>query len=102
MIDGSRLPLLENIRATSKVVELAHARGVPVEAELGAVRGHEAGPAPPYEELFSSGLRFTNSDDAATFVEATGCAWLSAAVGNVHGAIASGVKDQTLDEKSQR
>ncbi len=43
MIDGSRLPLAENIHATQQVVELAHAAGIPVEAELGAVLGHEAG-----------------------------------------------------------
>jgi fructose-bisphosphate aldolase, class II len=94
MIDGSRLPFRDNIRATASVVELAHPRGVPVEAELGAVWGHEAGPALPYEELFSSGLGFTDADEAALFVEATQCDWLSVAIGNVHGAIASGMKDQ--------
>ena len=47
MVDGSRLSLEENIAATRKVVELAHRSGIPVEAELGAVMGHEAGPLPP-------------------------------------------------------
>ncbi|MFQ6066386.1 MAG: class II fructose-bisphosphate aldolase, partial [bacterium] len=46
MIDGSRLPLEENIAASRKVVELSHQKGVPVEAELGAVLGHEEGPLP--------------------------------------------------------
>ncbi len=40
MIDGSRLPLQENIEATKNVVELAHSSEVPVEAELGSVFGH--------------------------------------------------------------
>ena len=47
MVDGSRLSLEENIQATRKIVQMAHAAGVPVEGELGAVFGHEAGPPPP-------------------------------------------------------
>ncbi len=87
MIDGSRLPLAENIACTREVAILAHGKGVPVEAELGAVLGHEAGPLPPYEELFRSRKGFTSAAEAATFVAETGCDWLSVAVGNIHGAI---------------
>lgn len=47
MIDGSRLALEENIEKTRKIVKLAHQAGIPVEAELGAVMGHESGPLPP-------------------------------------------------------
>ncbi len=94
MVDGSRLPLAENIHATQQVVELAHAAGVPVEAELGAVLGHESGILPPYEELFASGQGFTDVDDARHFVQSSGCDWLSVAVGNIHGAIAAGRKDE--------
>jgi len=94
MVDGSRLPLADNIAATRAVVELAHAAGVPVEAELGAVLGHEAGPLPPYEELFASGRGFTDVEEARRFVAETGCDWLSVAIGNVHGAIAAGARDQ--------
>ena len=54
MVDGSRLSLDENIAATRQVAALAHQAGIPCEAELGAVLGHEAGPLPPYDELFSS------------------------------------------------
>jgi ketose-bisphosphate aldolase len=90
MVDGSRLPLDENIQATKKIARLAHAAGIALEGELGAVFGHEAGPLPPYEELFSSGNGFTAVDDARRFVQETGVDWLSVAVGNVHGAI-SGV-----------
>ncbi len=73
---------------------MAHPKGILVEAELGAVFGHEKGPLPPYEELFSSGKGFTNTDEAKRFVEETGVDWLSVAVGNIHGAISGAAKDQ--------
>jgi ketose-bisphosphate aldolase len=88
MVDGSRLPLKENIQATKKIARLAHSAGIALEGELGAVFGHEAGPLPPYEELFASGKGFTAAEDARRFVRETGVDWLSVAVGNVHGAIA--------------
>jgi len=94
MIDGSRLSLEDNIGATARVVQKAHAQGVPVEAELGAVLGHESGPLPPYEELFESGKGFTAPGDAKRFVQESGVDWLSVAVGNVHGAITGAAKDE--------
>ena len=92
MVDGSRLSLEENIEATRQVAELAHAAGIPCEAELGA--GHEAGPLPPYEELFASGRGFTDVEQARRFGRETGCDWLSVAIGNIHGAISGVQKDQ--------
>lgn len=89
MVDGSRLPLAENIACTRQVTELAHAADVPVEAELGAVLGHEAGPMPPYEELFRSALGFTDPEEAERFVAETDVDWLSVAIGNIHGAISA-------------
>lgn len=94
MIDGSRLSLAENIKATREVVELTHAVGVPVEAELGAVMGHESGPLASYEELFASGRGFTDVCETHRFICETECDWLSVAIGNVHGAIVAGRKDQ--------
>jgi fructose-bisphosphate aldolase class II len=85
MVDGSRLPLEENIEATRKITDIAHAAGIPVEGELGAVLGHEAGPLPPYEELFRTGRGFTSPAEAQRFVAETGVDWLSVAVGSVHG-----------------
>ena len=87
MVDGSRLPLADNIAATKAVVDMAHARGIAVEGELGAVLGHEEGPLPPYEELFASGKGFTDPKEAKRFVKETGVDWLSVAIGNIHGAI---------------
>jgi ketose-bisphosphate aldolase len=92
MVDGSRLSLEDNIEATRKITRIAHASGVPVEGELGAVMGHESGPPPPYEELFASGKGFTTPEDARRFVAETGVDWLSVAIGNVHGAIEASVR----------
>ena len=94
MVDGSRLPLAENIAATKAVVDMAHAAGVPVEAELGAVLGHEEGPLPPYEEMFASGASFTDPEEARQFVSKTGVDWLSVAIGNIHGAISKAKRHQ--------
>jgi ketose-bisphosphate aldolase len=94
MVDGSRLGLAENIACTREVVEMAHAKNVPVEAELGAILGHEAGPLPPYEELFASGRGFTDVAEAVRFVQETGVDWLSIAIGNIHGAISAAKKTQ--------
>jgi ketose-bisphosphate aldolase len=94
MVDGSRLDLEANIEATRRVVEMAHQAGIPCEAELGAVLGHEAGPPPPYEQLFRSGKGFTDVDEAERFARTTGCDWLSVAIGNIHGAVSGALKDK--------
>jgi fructose/tagatose bisphosphate aldolase len=94
MIDGSRLSLEENIEKTSRVVKLAHKAGIPVEAELGAVMGHESGPLPPYEELFTSGKGFTSAAEARRFVLETNTDWLSVAIGNIHGAISAAARTE--------
>lgn len=94
MVDGSRLPLDENISVAAEVANMAKPYDAPVEAELGAVLGHEAGPLPPYEELFESGRGFTDPAEAGRFVKESGVDWLSVAVGNIHGAISGAAKDQ--------
>lgn len=97
MIDGSRLPLEENIAVTAEVAGMAHAAGIPCEAELGAVMGHEA-EVPPYEEIFAKKMGFTKPDEAARFAKESGCDWLSVAVGNIHGAVAEAVRNQKKPE----
>jgi len=94
MVDGSRLPLDENIAAARRVADMARGRNVPVEAELGAVLGHESGPLPPYEELFASGKGFTDPAEARRFVRESGVDWLSVAIGNIHGAISEATRHQ--------
>ncbi len=94
MIDGSRLSLEENIQVTRTVAQMAHAKGIPTEAELGAVLGHEDGPMPPYDEIFNSGVGFTKVEEAVRFAKETGVDWLSVAIGNIHGALGAVTKHQ--------
>lgn len=98
MVDGSRLALDGNIEVTREVVGIAHEAGLPCEAELGAVMGHESGPMMPYEEIFASKKGFTDLGEAARFVKETGVDWLSVAVGNVHGAVAEAMRDAKKPE----
>ena len=81
MFDGSTLPFEENVRQTAEIVEYAHARGIPVEAELGHV-----GNGADYEKE-SKKLRslFTQPDQALEFIRRTGVDSLAVAVGTAHG-----------------
>lgn len=79
MIDGSHLPFEENIALTKKVVEYAHDHGVMVEAELGRLQGVE-------DDVVSEKTVYTDPDEAAEFVERSGCDSLAIAIGTSHGA----------------
>ena len=98
MVDASRLDLEGNIAATKRVADIAHAAGLPCEAELGAVMGHESGPIVPYEEIFATRRGFTDLEEAVRFARESGCDWLSVAVGNIHGAVAEHLKFQKKPE----
>ena len=98
MVDGSLLDLEGNVEATRRAVALAHAAGIPCEAELGAIVREGAGRQLPYEELYETGMGFTNVEDAGRFVKETGCDWLSVAVGNIHGAVSAALKDRKKTE----
>ena len=99
MVDGSRLPLAENIAVTKEVAAFAHAHDIACEAELGSVMGHEgAGANMDYEEIFRTKKGFTDLGEAKQFAEETKCDWLSVAVGSIHGAIAEGVRNQKKPE----
>ncbi len=79
MIDGSKHPFEENVRLTKEVVVYAHARGIPVEAELGKLAGIE-------DAIKSKESVFTDPDEAVEFVKRTGCDSLAVSVGTSHGA----------------
>ncbi|HVO39671.1 MAG TPA: class II fructose-bisphosphate aldolase [Spirochaetia bacterium] len=98
MIDGSHLPLEENIAATREIAARAHAAAIPCEAELGAILRFGVGKVPPYEELFASGAGFTKVDEAVRFVRETGCDWLSVSIGNIHGAVSAALRDKPKGE----
>lgn len=80
MYDGSALPFEENVRRTQEVVRIAHAHGVDVEGELGAVGGSsiELGYGNVHGE-------FTDPDQAVEFVARTGVDVLAISFGNLHG-----------------
>lgn len=78
MIDSSTLPLDENIALTKRVVEMAKAFGVDVEAELGMV-GTIGVDADSTDDVY------TNVEESARFIEETGIDALAIAIGNMHG-----------------
>ena len=75
MIDGSKLPLAENIALTKRAMALARLHGVSVEAELGRVVRTGAAET----DLF------TDPKEAQQFMEETEVDALAIAVGTVHG-----------------
>lgn len=75
MFDAATLPYDKNVEETASIVTYAHARGVHVEAELGAVGGKDGAHAP--------GVR-TDPAEAAAFVRETGVDSLAVAVGSSH------------------
>lgn len=77
MYDGAHLPFEENITSTAKVVEVAHAFGIPVEAELGKI--------PDADEPVDWASYYTDVHEAERFVAETGVDFLAISVGIVHG-----------------
>jgi fructose-bisphosphate aldolase class II len=94
MVDGSRLSFAQNVAATRSIVELCHRTRIPVEAELGSVFGHEAGPQLPYDEIFRLKKGFTDVEETRAFVRESGCDWLSVAFGSIHGAVSEALRNQ--------
>jgi len=84
MFDGSKLPFNENVDMTKKVVEMAHACGIPVEAELGQIgkMGDSDEPGVALEKVKES---MAVPEEALKFVELTEIDFLAAAVGTIHG-----------------
>ncbi|MGQ9478263.1 MAG: class II fructose-bisphosphate aldolase [Candidatus Bipolaricaulia bacterium] len=79
MFDGSALPYEENVAITKRICEIAHAVGIPVEAELGRVLQAKDGATP--EEVMAA---MTDPEQARDFIEKTGADSLAVAVGSVH------------------
>jgi fructose-bisphosphate aldolase class II len=75
MYDGAQMDYPDNVAATRRVADYAHARGVYVEAELGEVGGKDGAHAPGV---------LTDPAEAAAFVAATGVDALAVAVGSSH------------------
>ena len=82
MIDGSKLPLEENIALARKVVEMATAQPLRpcVEAELGKLGGKEDD-----IEVKDGDDLYTDPAEAVRFVEESGIDTLAVAIGTAHG-----------------
>ncbi len=83
MIDASSLPYEENVRRTRQVVDLAHGKGISVEAELGHV-GQAADGDGKTSDMY------TNVEQAVQFVKETGVDALAVAIGTAHGKYPAG------------
>ena len=81
MIDASAYDFATNIKMTKEVVEYAHAHGVVVESELGAIAGIEDD-----INVDDKYGHFTHPDDVIEFVSKTGIDSLAIAIGTAHGA----------------
>ncbi|MDR0921100.1 MAG: fructose-bisphosphate aldolase [Lactobacillales bacterium] len=88
MFDGSHLPIEENLKLTREIVELAHAKGISVEAEVGSIGGEEDG-------IIGEG-ELAPIDDAVEMVK-TGIDFLAAGIGNIHGPYPANWKGLHLD-----
>jgi len=80
MIDGSHHPLEENIAITKKVVDVAHALGVSVEAELGRIGGQEDDLVVDEAEAM-----YAIPAECDQLVRETGVDCFAPALGSVHG-----------------
>ncbi len=83
--DGKTIASYEyNVETSRSVVEYAHAHGVTVEAELGALGGIEDGHGAGLAADDTTHL--TDPEQAVDFVQKTGCDCLALAIGTSHGA----------------
>lgn len=83
MIDGSCLPLNENIAVTNKVVELSHGYNASVEGEIGGIAGEE-GVADTKLDTPEK-IPYTDPIEAQHFINSTNVDALAIAVGTAHG-----------------
>jgi fructose-bisphosphate aldolase class II len=89
MMDGSLMPdgktpstFEYNVQATKEVVQMAHARGITVEGEIGCLGGIEDGHGAGLDGL----SHLTDPAQAVEFVKQTGVDALAIAIGTSHGA----------------
>ena len=95
MIDASLAPLDQNIALTRQAVELAHAQGVSVEAELGHV-----GQGQDVLSEDQQQAHLTRVDEAERFVTETGVDALAVSIGTLHG-LYRGIPRLDFDRLSQ-
>jgi ketose-bisphosphate aldolase len=79
MIDGSHLPVAQNVKLAREVVELAKARGVSVEAEVGELQ--KLNP----DGSMSDVKNLSDPAEVARMSRETGIDMLAVGIGNAHG-----------------
>ena len=96
MFDGSHYPIEENIEKTKELVQVAHAMGLSIEAEVGSIGGEEDGVV---------GMGECADPDECKAVADLGVDMLAAGIGNIHGKYPenwAGLSFETLDAIQQK
>lgn len=91
MFDGSHYPIEENVAKTKELVAAAHAKGLSIEAEVGAIGGEEDGVI---------GKGECADPNECKSVADLGVDFLAAGIGNIHGKYPAnweGLSFETLD-----
>lgn len=76
MFDGSHYPFEENVEKTKEIIAIAGAKGISVEAEVGAIGGEEDG--------VIGGGEVADPEECRK-IAALGVTMLAAGIGNIHG-----------------
>ena len=96
MFDGSHYPIDENVEKTKELVQVAHAMGMSIEAEVGSIGGEEDGVV---------GMGECADPDECKRVADLGVDMLAAGIGNIHGQYPAnwkGLSFETLDAIQQK
>ena len=96
MFDGSHYPIEENVAKTTELVNVAHALGLSIEAEVGAIGGEEDGVI---------GAGECADPNECKMIADLGVDMLAAGIGNIHGkypANWAGLSFETLDAVQQK
>lgn len=88
MFDGSHYDINENIEKTKEIISIANAKGISVEAEVGAIGGEEDG-------VVGSGE--VADPDECKMIADLGVDMLAAGIGNIHGKYPSNWKGLNFD-----
>ena len=96
MFDGSHYPIEENIAKTQELVNVAHAMGMSIEAEVGSIGGEEDGVV---------GAGECADPNECKAIADLGVDMLAAGIGNIHGKYPenwAGLSFETLDAIQQK
>ncbi|MBO5883540.1 MAG: class II fructose-1,6-bisphosphate aldolase [Clostridia bacterium] len=96
MFDGSHYPIDENVAKTKELVAVCEAKGLSLEAEVGAIGGEEDGVV---------GAGECADPDECKMIADLGVTMLAAGIGNIHGKYPAnwkGLSFETLDAVQQK